>query len=413
MLLALAAGVSVCLTACNRAPANNIAPSVGNAPGVKDQGSPHEGAQARRPQAVVTTRAHIESVPLVLEVQGSIVALDEVELRAQKNGVIQEVLVTDGSEVKKGQLLFTLDDRDDKANVQKAEAAVLSAEAGLSIAKRDLARNKDLSERNFISPSALDTAQNRVETADAAVALNKAALEQAVVSRTYNRILAPFDARAGRVDIRPGALVTSNVSSPALVKLTRMHPIGVNFALPERDLPALLAAQKIAPVKITAALDAHTELNGTVSFIDSAVDRTAGTISVKAKMDNAERRAWPGQFVNVRVLSGMIPNAVVLPAQAVINGPRGRLVYVVQDDNTVRAQDVELVRIFEQRAIVKGVSAGEKIVQEGAQNLRPGVQIVESHGDGGKSKPTSSDASSTPASNSTQSVTHAAEAEHK
>ena len=370
-LTLLLASIVLALFACGKTPPGDGKPASSSAP----TGS--KSASGNRPQAVQTMRTHLETVPIILEVQGSIVALDEVELRAQRNGTIQDVLVTEGSEVRQGQVLFTLDAREDAANVRKAEAAVAGAETALSIARRDLARNQDLAQRNFISPAALDTFKSKVETAESALAQSKAVLEQTVVTHSYTRITAPFAGRAGRVDARPGTLVTAGATSPALVKLTRMHPIGVSFALPERDLPGLLAAQATAPVKITVSLGNATELNGQVSFIESAVDRSTGTISVKARLDNTARAAWPGQYARVRLATGQIDKAVVLPAQAVINNPSGRLVYVVQDDATVRAQPVEVVRIFEQKAVVKGLDADLKIVLEGAQNLRPGAKISE------------------------------------
>lgn len=360
--MALAAMV---LLACSKTPSSG--------PGHEASGK----GQKSRPQPVVTTQTRLEDVPLRIEAQGSLIALDEVELRPQKNGALKEVLVTEGSEVRRGQLLFTLDDRDDKANVEKAEAVLTSARAALAIARLDLDRAQDLSARNFISPSALDTARNKADTAEAALAQSRAALEQARVALSYNRISAPFDGRAGRVDIRPGALTTSNASSPALVKITRMNPIGVSFALPERELPNLLAAQKAAPVKALVFVDEQTRLQGLISFIDSSVDRGSGTIAVKARLDNADHRAWPGQYVKVKLEAGESRNVVVLPAQALINGPAGRMVYVVQPDSRVRAQPVELLRIFEQKAVVRGVDAGLRIVQEGAQNLRPGALVVE------------------------------------
>ena len=240
-LIACLTLIALTLSACGKAPTGKSAPPL--APASPPAASEGPGGRSNRPQSVLTTMTHLETVPIVLEVQGSIVPLDEVELRAQKSGTLQEVLVTEGSEVRRGQVLMTLDDREDAANVRKAEAAVASAETALSVARRDLARNQDLAARNFLSPAALDAFQSKVETAESALAQTRAALEQALVSRSYTRITAPFPGRAGRVDVRPGALVTPSTTGPALVKLTRMDPIGVSFALPERDLPTLLAAQ--------------------------------------------------------------------------------------------------------------------------------------------------------------------------
>lgn len=330
-----------------------------------------------RPQNVTTTQTRSETVPLLLEAQGSVLSLDEVDLRPQKNGTIREVLVREGSEVRRGQLLFTLDDREDQANVEKAAAAVAGAEAALSVARRDLNRTQELSNQSFVSSSALDTQKNKVEVAEAQLVQAKAALDQAKVSLSYSRITAPFDGRAGRVDVRPGALVNASSTQTALLRITRMHPIGVSFTLPENNLQALLEAQRKGPVKVTAMLGAQREIQGEVSFIDSSVDRNSGTILLKARMDNSARLVWPGQYVTVKVAAGVIDKATVLPAQAVINGPDGRLVYVVKDDATVEARPVELLRIVDQKAVIKGIEPGLKVVLEGGQNLRPGVKVAE------------------------------------
>jgi len=330
-----------------------------------------------RPQPVKIVQTRLENVPLLIETQGNILALDEVELRTQKNGTLREVLVTEGSELRRGQLLFTLDDREDRANAQKAEAALTSARAALAIAKRDLERALELSEKNFISPSALDVVRNKLDTAEASLAQNQAALTQARVALSYNQIRAPLDGRAGRIDIRPGALLSASTSAPALIKITRMDPIGVGFSLPERELPALLAAQKSGPVHVKAFIDEQTPLQGSLSFIESNVDKSSGTIALKAKLENASHQAWPGQYVKVRIEAGEIKNGVVLPAQALLNSPKGRFVYVVQPDSSVRAQPVELLRVFDQKALVKGLEAGLKVVQEGGQNLRPSSKVVE------------------------------------
>lgn len=330
-----------------------------------------------RPQPVKVVQTRLENVPLLIETQGNILALDEVELRAQKNGTLKEVLVTEGSELRRGQLLFTLDDREDRANAEKAEAALAGARAALAIAKRDLERAQELSAKNFISPSTLDVARNKLDTAEAGLAQSQAALSQARVALSYNQIRAPFDGRAGRIDIRPGALLSASTSAPALIKITRMDPIGVGFSLPERELPALLAAQKGGPVRVKAFIDGENALEGRLSFIESSVDKASGTVALKARLENASHRAWPGQYIKVRIEAGEIGNGVVLPAQALLNSPKGRIVYVVEPDSSVRAQPVELLRVFDQKALVKGLEAGLKVVQEGGQNLRPGSKVVE------------------------------------
>lgn len=381
VVLMLAAMV---LPACTQSSGEKIAPDGTASAPAKAQDA--QGGKGNRVQAVSTTRTKVETVPLTLEAQGNVLALDEVDIRPQKNGMITQIHFKEGDELKRGQLMFTLDSRDDDANVTKAAAAVASAEASLSIAQRDLKRNQELSDKNFISPSALDSFRNKVDSASANLAQNKAALEQAKVSQSYTHIYAPFEGRAGVISVRPGSLVTSTASSPALVHLTRMNPIGVSFSIAERDMPPLLEAMRKGPVKLSALTTGQARLKGEVIFIDSTVDRTAGTLLIKARLDNSSRLVWPGQYVTIQLDAGEIPNAVTLPAQAVVNGPNGRFVYVVQNDQTVRPQPVELVRIAQQKAVLTGIGSDVKVVLEGAQNLRPGSKVVESKADAGGGK---------------------------
>lgn len=378
----LALLLSVCglLTACqNKDTASAGASASAPANGESKPAADAKGAAARgnRPQVVTTTLSRIENVPLLLEAQGNVLALDEVDVRPQKSGMITQIHFKEGDEIRRGQLLFSLDARDDDANVSKAAAGLASADAAYTIAQRDLKRGQELADKNFIAPSALDTTRSKADTALANQAQARAALEQAKVTQSYTRITAPFDGRAGVINVRPGSLVTSNSTSVALVKLTRMNPIGVTFALAERDLPALLESMRKGPVKLSASTATQDKLAGEVIFIDSNIDRTSGNVLVKGKLDNSARKIWPGQYVSIKVEAGSIPDAAVLPAQAVLNGPNGRLVYVIQEDGTVQPKSVELLRIADEKAVLKGLPAGLKIVLEGGQNLRPGSKVSE------------------------------------
>ena len=334
-------------------------------------------ASASRIRAVQTTLTTVESVPLVLEAQGNIIPLDQVDLRPQKTGTIAKIHFKEGDEVKKGQPLFSLDSRDDESNVKKAEARVIGSKAALDIAKRDYVRSLDLAKRNFISSAGLDASKSKLDTAESTLAQDIAALESAKVQLSYDHIVAPFDGRAGRIDVRTGSLVLAN-STITLVNITRLDPIGVSFTLPERDLPALRAAMKEAAVTVQLVLPDGQKVSGKVVFVENSVDRTSGTIGIKAEFPNKKRQLWAGQFTPVRIFAGEIKDAVTLPSQAIENGQNGRFVYVVNPDQTVSAKPVELVRVHESRTIIKGIEGGMKVVMEGGQDLRPGNKIIES-----------------------------------
>ena len=350
------------------------------------QDAPKSG-NAPRVQTVSTTLSVQRSVPLVIETQGNVLALDEVDIRPQKNGTITAIHFREGEEIRRGQHLFSLDARDDDAAFNKANAGVASAEAAHSIAARELKRSEELAARNFIAPSALDNARSRLESAEAGLAQARAALEQARVTRSYNQIHAPFAGRAGLINVRPGSLVSSSATATALVRLTRMDPIGVSFSIAERELAGVQTAQARGALQLEAITQGGERLTGELIFIDSNVDRNSGTLLLKGRLANGARQIWPGQYVSVRLQAGMIENAVLLPAQAVINGPSGRFVYVVEADDTVRAQPVEQLRIVDQQALLRGIDASVKVVLEGAANLRPGARVRETAPAGSESRP--------------------------
>lgn len=329
-----------------------------------------------RPQTVSTAQTRSESVPVILQAQGYVTAQDEVDIKPQKNGMVNMVHVQEGDEVRKGQLLFSLDSRDDEANVKKAEAALLSSKTQLAADQRTLERNKELSAKGFISSTALDQLQSKVDTGQAAVVQAEAALTSARVLLSYDRITAPFNGRIGTINVRPGSMLTTSTST-AMVKLTRINPITVNFTLPEANLAVLRAAMASNSAKVQINVPDKKIAQGNVVFIENNIDRTSGTIAVKAEIDNREHLLWPGQYTSVRILAGEIKDAVTLPAQAVQNSPNGRFVYVVKEDQTVKPQLVELVQVYQERAIVTGIDSNVKVVLEGGQNLRPGGKVVE------------------------------------
>ncbi len=358
---------SLALAACG--PSQNQAGSA--SPPASSSGAAGKSA---RPQTVTSILTRTESIPLILEAQGNVIAQDEVELRAQKTGTVSRIHFREGEEVRAGQLLFALDSRDDQANLDKALARVAGSRAQLEIARRDWVRAQDLADRHFISQSGLDAARSRLDAAESTLAQEIAALESARVQLSYNTIRAPFAGRAGRVDVRSGSLVQANSSAP-LVKITRLDPVAVSFTLPESALPAVQAAQASARVSVTASDGSL--VHGRIVFIESSIDATAGTIAIKARFDNDRRLLWPGQFVAVRVQAGEIRDAVTLPAQAIQNGPKGQFVYVIGADQTVLAQPVKVAQIYRERAVVTGVDADVRVVLEGGQNLRPGGRVAE------------------------------------
>lgn len=349
-----------------------------------------EAQGARRgpaPVPVVTALVESRDVPVRLRANGTVVALQSVDIRPQVTSIVRTVHIREGQSVQAGELLFTLDSRADEANLRKALAQVEKDKADLANALRDYERQKELFAQKFISQSALDAAQNRVDTLRGQLAVDQAAAEASRVALGYGEIRATFAGRTGAISVRPGSLVQPAATSPALVTVTQVNPIQVSFTLPEKELAGLRAALAAGPVEVRLRLEGAAALpRGRVVFVDNAVDTATGTIRVKAEFDNSQGPLWPGMFVNVELSPRTLAKGSVVPVQAVQTGPENRFLYVVGEDRKVAAKAVSLAYVDEGIAVVEGVGAGARVVVEGAQNLRPGSLVVEAGREAGEGK---------------------------
>ena len=320
-----------------------------------------------------------------LDATGLVSALSSVELRPQVSSVIKQVHIREGEFVKAGQLLFTLDVRSDEANVSKAKAQLEKDQATLNDAQRQLARSRDLLAQKFISQGAVDTSQSLVDAQAAVVVADRAAINAAAVALGYGRITAPSAGRAGAVNVFAGSSVQANTTP--LVTITQLDPVAVSFNLPQRNVGDALAALKSGNVPVTVLLPQQPKPRvGKLQFVDSAVDASSGTVKVKAVFDNKDSALWPGAFVNVKMGVQTIQDAVVVPQATIVQNARGRSVYVVEASGKAALRPIELLQSAGLEAVVSGVRAGEKIVLDGRQNVRPGSQLVERAPDAGAAR---------------------------
>jgi len=330
------------------------------------------GAGAGAPALVTLAAAKKQDVPVTVQVNGSVVSLNSVDLRPQVTNTVREVHVKEGQFVKAGQLLFTLDDRPDQANLSKAKAQQQRDEAMLADLERQYKRSQDLVSQNFIAKSAADATLSQLEAQRAAVAADRAAVQSAQVALGYATLRAPIAGRIGAVNIYPGTLVQPSLS---LVTITQLDPIAVSFPVPEGKLQDLLAAAR-SHTPVEAVVTGRKEpLKGALSFVDNTVDPLIGTVRAKAVFDNADQSLWPGQFVETRVTVRMINDATVLPASALMMLADGVSVYVVDADKKAARRKVESLYTFGTQVVVRGVEPGEQVVIEGKQNVRPGGKV--------------------------------------
>ena len=344
-------------------------------------------AASGAPVSVSTVRAQQRDYEVTLEATGSVTALNSVDIRPQVASTITQVHIKEGQFVKAGELLFTLDARTDEVNVAKAQAQLEKDLASLADAQRQLTRSKDLLAQNFVSQSAVDSSQTLVEGSQAVVSSDRAALAAAKVALGYNRIVAPGPGRAGAINVFPGSSVQPATST--LVTLTQIDPIAVGFNLPQRNLGEALRNLQSGRGVVTAVLpEGRGTLTGKLQFVDNNIDASSGTVKVKAVFDNKQQTLWPGAFVSVRLVVETLKGATVVPQASLIQGPRGNIVYGVDDGGKAVARPIVVVQAAGTDAVVTGVQPGERIVVDGRQNLRPGAPVVEraASGAGGKGK---------------------------
>ncbi len=371
MVRAAALAFMVCSAGCSKepAPAVAVAASGGASASVAASGA---GAAV----SIGSVRALAKDVDVTLDATGTISALNSVDIRPQVSSVITQVNIREGQFVKAGQLLFTLDARNDEVKLATAKAQLARDQASLADAQRQLSRARELLGQGFISQGAVDTNQTLVDTQQAVVSADRAAIQAARVGLSYNRIVAPAAGRAGAINVYAGSTVQPG--GTALVTITQLDPIAVAFSLPQRHLNDVLQTMRAGGGKVVAVLpEARGEVVGKLQFVDNVVDANSGTVKVKAVFDNAGEKLWPGAFVGVRIAVSTLKGAIVVPQTAVIRGPRGTFVYTVDAANRAAARPVELLYASGLDAVVKGIEPGDKVVVEGRQNLRAGVPVVE------------------------------------
>ncbi|MDR7306807.1 efflux RND transporter periplasmic adaptor subunit [Rhodoferax saidenbachensis] len=369
-LLLLSALLPLAFVGCSgktEAPAAQAA----TAPGPAASASAPAGA----PATVSTVTAQNRDLSVTLKATGTVAPLTTVDVKSQVTSTVTQVHFKEGQFVKAGQVLFTLDARTDEANVAKARAQLAKDNASLADAKRQFERAQQLFTQNFISQGAVDTAQAQVEAVTATVAADQATIDATRVALSYSRITAPNAGRAGAVNVYPGSAVQANVTS--LVTITQLDPIGVQFSIPQRNLGDALQALQGGGASVTATLaDGGGTFKGRLQFVDSLVDASSGAVKAKAVFDNKDAKLWPGAFVEISQTVSTLQGAVVVPQAAIIQGARGTIVYVVEDGKAV-LRPVKLVYAEAGDAAVTGIQAGDRVVLDGRQNLRPNAPVAE------------------------------------
>jgi membrane fusion protein, multidrug efflux system len=329
------------------------------------------------PAAVTVIAATSRDVPDYLDEIGKDYASESVTVMPQVAGRITERHFQDGADLKKGQLLFTIDPRPFQAQLDAAQAQVAQAKAALDLANSQLKMYDTLAGTKAVSQMDYDTKKNAVELDKAQIESAEAAVETAKLNLDYCSIRSPIDGRAGARLVDAGNIVQANTT--ALLSIQRLDPIYADFTVTENDLSRVRTNMARGTLKTVAHLPSEPDSAariGSLTFVDNSVQNATGTVSLRATIPNPDHRFWPGQFVNVRLVLATLKNAVLIPNQATQISQRGPYVLVVKSDDTPEIRPVVLgLRQGDDVVVTSGVAAGDRVVVTGQTAVIPGVKV--------------------------------------
>ena len=402
-------------------------------------GGPSERADAKTSPAgeaipVSVSPAITKSVPVQIRANGTVQAIATVTIMSQVDGQIFRIHFTEGQDVKRDDPLFTLDQRPfeatlgqaegnlarDTAQLQQAEAALAQSVAAEKQAEANLARDtaqleyanvqvrryKELIDDGAVSKdqydqvrtgalameatvqadqaavtnakAAIRSAQATTETVRAAMQADQAVVENARVQLGYTDIRSPMEGRTGNVLVHVGSAIKARDKDSPLVVINQLHPIYVSFSVPEQSLADIRKYRAAGSIRVDALIPGQEDapVRGELAFVNNTVDPSTGTIQLKATFPNSDNRLWPGQFLNVLLTLTTEPNAIVIPSQAIQTGQQGPYVFVVKPDLTVETRTiVPGLALDGETVVLKGLTAGERVVTEGQIRLVPGALV--------------------------------------
>jgi membrane fusion protein, multidrug efflux system len=336
-----------------------------------------QAAPAMPPPLVRVVSATVQDVPRYLDEIGRNAAFESVTITPQVTGRIDERHFQDGENLAKGQLLFVIDPRPYKAQVDSAQAALAQAKAALDLAKIQFARDEKVIGTRAISKQDYDTKRNAVDVDQALVEAAEATLETAKLNLEYCYIHSPIGGRAGARLVDVGNVVQANTTS--LLSIQRLDPIYAIFTVTEGDLPAVQRQMSRGALRAEVRLPGDSEnavRSGRVEFLDNAVQNGSGTVNLRATLSNSDRHFWPGQFVDVKLVLTTEKAAVLIPNQAAQISQQGPFVYVVKSDDTAELRPVKLgQRQGDQVVVTEGIAPHERVVFAGQMLVRPGGKV--------------------------------------
>ncbi|OQW99090.1 MAG: hypothetical protein BWK74_03005 [Desulfobacteraceae bacterium A6] len=319
-----------------------------------------------------------KNIPIEIKAIGNIESSATVSIKARVNGELQKVHFTEGQEVSKGKLLFTIDPRPFQAAVNEALARLEKDKALFSKTEDDYRRYENLMQRGSISREQFDQVRANLSALKATIQADEAVVENARVQLGYTSIYSPISGRTGNLLIDQGNMIKANDDNKSLVVIEQLQPIYVSFTAPEANLYEIMNRFNRERLSVTVLPEGSKAVpeKGILSFFDNSVDSKTGTIRLKGTFKNQNKRLWPGQFVKVVLTLGVLKDVVTVPSQAVQNGANGNFVFTITTDNKVEYKPVSAGISYNGETVIeKGLLAGEKIVTDGHLRLTPGASV--------------------------------------
>lgn len=382
-------GTSVIRTTMQRTPVFSVVLLVAALTGLTacskpDSGATNGAAAAPPPPEVVVVVAQRQPVERSIELSGRLRAYQTAEVRPQASGIIQKKLFEEGAYVRAGQPLYQIDAANARTAVSSAEAALRRQQASLSALRITERRLKQLVSSDAISKQEYDDLQAQIALAEADIAASQAVLDNSKINLDFATVRAPISGQSGTSSVTVGALVTASQASP-MVTVQQLDPLYVDITQSSAEMLRLreqiaagnLARNGVTNVQLTLPDNSVYPLNGRLQFANASVDETTGTVTLRAVVDNPNNLLLPGMFVKAKVSQGSIPNAMLIPQQAVTRTPQGQAsVLVVDTDNTVSQRVVEAAFTQgNQWVVTSGLENGERLIVQGSQKIRflPGM----------------------------------------
>ncbi|MCL5278484.1 MAG: efflux RND transporter periplasmic adaptor subunit [Planctomycetes bacterium] len=319
-----------------------------------------------------------KTVPVQIQAVGRVLPYAVVSVKARVDGLVTAAHFKDGRYVKAGQLLFSLDPTPYEAQLKQAQANRAKDQAQLENARKQVERNAAVVGKGYVSKEQYDQAVASAAALAATVKADEAAIETAQLNVQYCSIVSPITGRAGAVQVDVGNLVKANDPASVLVVINQVQPIYVSFYVPENTLPDIRRYMAAGPLAAAAIVPGHENapVRGKLSFLDNTINTSSGTIQLRARFANENLWLWPGQFANVTLTLTSLPNAVVVPSQAIQTGQKGPYVFIVKPDLTAEYRPVTTGQTVGNESVIeKGVQPGENVVTDGQLRLTDGAHV--------------------------------------